>query len=152
MEQIKAYEQQFDHYLSKFRTLNEIEAKTKVPKVYIAVVGYLLVTISVFFNIYADFTVSLLSVVYPTYRLLQSIQLKDHEGVKTFGFYFALVAIWDFIEIPLLDVFSAYVPYYYVVKLGALVWMFFPGYLGANVIHGVVAPHFEKLIAEKKSE
>ncbi|KAJ3099372.1 ER membrane protein DP1/Yop1 [Phlyctochytrium planicorne] len=151
-DQVEAYRQQFDHYLSKFRTLNQLEALTKVPKVAIALVGYLLISVSVFFNIYANFTTGAIAVVYPSYRLLEAIQKKDLDGVSTFGFYFALIAAVNTVEIILLDALLAYIPYYYVAKLVGICWLFFPGYLGSKHVYALVAPQFAAFIEEPKKQ
>ncbi|KAJ3219672.1 ER membrane protein DP1/Yop1 [Dinochytrium kinnereticum] len=151
-DQFEAYRQQFDHYLSKFRTLNQLEAITKIPKVIIALVGYLAISISVFFNIYASFTTGLISVIYPTYRLLEAIQKKDQEGVNVFGFYFCLISIVNTLEIVILDTVLAYMPYYYVAKVFSLGWLFFPGYMGARTVYGFIAPHFAAFIEEPKKQ
>ncbi|KAJ3324853.1 ER membrane protein DP1/Yop1 [Blyttiomyces sp. JEL0837] len=152
MEQIEAYRQQFDHYLSKFRTLNQIEAKTQVPKVYIALAGYLLISVSVFFNLAAGLTTNLIGLIYPSYRLFEAAKKSDAEGLRVYGVYFAIFAALDTIEELFLDLITHYFPYYYVAKLVFLCWLFFPGYLGAKVIYGVAAPHFAALSAEPKAE
>ncbi|KAI8844147.1 TB2/DP1, HVA22 family-domain-containing protein [Chytridium lagenaria] len=152
MDQVEAYRQQFDHYLSKFRTLNQLEAITKVPKVAIALVGYLLISVSVFFNIYASLTTGLIGIIYPTYRLLEALQKKDQDGTFVFGFYFCVFSVVNTFEIVILDALLAYVPYYYVAKLVGICWLFFPGYLGAKHIYTFVAPHFATFIEEPKKQ
>ncbi|KAI9341540.1 TB2/DP1, HVA22 family-domain-containing protein [Zopfochytrium polystomum] len=152
MEHVEAYRVQFDQYLSKFRTLNYIEAKTKVPKVYFTLGAYFIISVSVFFNIYASLTTNTLGLLYPTYRLLLAAQKADVDNLKAFGTYFAIFALLDTIEEALLEVLLYYFPFYFVGKLVFLFWLFLPGYQGASTIYALAAPRFAALFAEPKKQ
>ncbi|KAJ3158729.1 ER membrane protein DP1/Yop1 [Geranomyces michiganensis] len=134
-----AYQQQFDNYLGKFRTLRRIEKATGVPKVYFTLAIYTLVSISVFFQIKAGFTTSLLALIYPSYRMFESSYKDDTDGLKVWATYFWFSSLVSFAELARPE---QYVPFFYVAKLVILFGMFLPGYLGAKHLHDAVAPLF----------
>ncbi|KAJ1556772.1 ER membrane protein DP1/Yop1, partial [Cladochytrium tenue] len=136
------------HYLSKFRTLNLIEARTTVPKVYIALVGYLLVSLSVFLNIFAGFTTGVLGLVYPLYRFLEAGQKGDTEGLKSFGFFFAILSLLTTVEEVFLSTILYYFPFYFVMKLVFVFWLMLPGYQGAHLLYGLVSKQFTTFTTE----
>ena len=91
-----------------------------------------MVSISVFFNIFAGFTTNILGLAYPSFRFLDAAQKGDIELLKTFGTYFTIFAAVDTLEKVILDVLIYYFPFYYVVKLVFLAWLVLPGYMVRN--------------------
>ncbi|KAI9336336.1 hypothetical protein BDR26DRAFT_491644 [Obelidium mucronatum] len=108
MEAVEIYRKQLDTHLSNYKTLNQIEEKTKVSKVYIAIAGVLFVSFSVLFNVLHVFTTNVIATVVPAIRFLDAAQKNDTETMKVFGFYFLLLSVIDVFE----DLFYDYVLYY----------------------------------------
>ena len=61
----KNYETQLDRSLSQYKTLRDAEAKTKVPKVYIALGVGSLTFFLIFFNVAGQLITNLIGWVYP---------------------------------------------------------------------------------------
>ncbi|KAJ3063309.1 ER membrane protein DP1/Yop1, partial [Rhizoclosmatium hyalinum] len=143
--QVEEYRKNLDKHLSQYKTLNQIEAQTKVNKVYIAIAGVVFVAISVLFNVLHVFTTNIIATVVPAIRFLDAAQKNDVEGMKTFGFYFLLLSLVDTFEDLFYDWILYYNPYWWAQKLILVSWLFFPQYLGAKTIYNLIAPHYAKL-------
>ena len=61
----KDYETQLDRSLSQHQLFRDAEAKTKVPKVYVALGGASLVFFLIFFNVAGQLITNLIGWVYP---------------------------------------------------------------------------------------
>ncbi|KAI8615500.1 hypothetical protein BC830DRAFT_1256280 [Chytriomyces sp. MP71] len=152
MEAVEIYRKQFDTHLSNYKTLNQIEEKTKVSKVYIALAGILFVSFSVIFNVLHVFTTNVIATVVPAVRFMEAAAKGDVEGLKTFGFYFLMLSVLDILEDLFYDYLIFYNPYFYAQKLLFVCWMFFPQYLGAKTLYNLIAPQFAQLVGAKKPE
>ncbi|RUP48017.1 TB2/DP1, HVA22 family-domain-containing protein [Jimgerdemannia flammicorona] len=73
------YHAQLDKELSKHAWLNDVEAKTKVSKVYIVLGAGSLLFIAIFFNLAGDFLTDLIGWVYPAYASFKAIESTGHD-------------------------------------------------------------------------
>ncbi|KND04651.1 uncharacterized protein SPPG_00367 [Spizellomyces punctatus DAOM BR117] len=151
MDQIQPYLQQFDNYLGKFRTLNRIEKATGVPKTYFTLAVYALTSISVFFNIFAGLTTNLLAIIYPTYRAFEASYKEDTAALKVWATYFWAIGIVNIVELGITTI-LAWFPFYYVVKVVFVFWLFLPQYFGAKLIHDAVLPQLTPFFKRAEAE
>ncbi|KAI8821644.1 TB2/DP1, HVA22 family-domain-containing protein [Fimicolochytrium jonesii] len=151
MDKITPYQQQFDNYLAKFRTLNRIEAATGVPKTYFTLAIYVLVSISVFFNIWAGLTTTVLALIYPTYRAFEASSKNDVESLKVWVTYFWFLGLLSLVELKAGTILY-YFPLYYVAKLVGTFLMFLPKYDGAKHLHDFILPHFEPFFKHNQKD
>ncbi|RKO96474.1 hypothetical protein CXG81DRAFT_14727 [Caulochytrium protostelioides] len=140
-DHVDAYLSGFDHYLRRYRTLCAVERRTGVPKVYFTLAAYVLVTISLFFDLGAAFTVSLLGWGYPTFRALAAAQRSDTASLGAWVTYFSAWALWNTLEAALTPArLTERIPFYYVIKTLFLFWMLLPKYAGAQRMHYALCP------------
>ena len=116
----------------------------------------LIFSFSLFFNIYAPITSLLLLLPYPLYRFLESSSSSSASSLTAathYGFYFALLAIIDFLERITLPYVLSYLPFYYAVKVAACAWLILPSYMGITILYGRVMEHvFVLLKAPEKAD
>ncbi|EMS22680.1 protein YOP1 [Rhodotorula toruloides NP11] len=106
-------QQKFDYYisqvdkeLSKYPTLNRLEAQTSIPKAYAVLgVGALFSTF-IFFNIFAGFLSNLLGWALPAYFSLKALESPGHDDDVQWLTYWVIFGSFTFIEslisVPLL--------------------------------------------------
>ncbi|BGP26439.1 hypothetical protein Rt10032_c11g4605 [Rhodotorula toruloides] len=146
-------QQKFDYYisqvdkeLSKYPTLNRLEAQTSIPKAYAVLgVGALFSTF-IFFNIFAGFLSNLLGWALPAYFSLKALESPGHDDDVQWLTYWVIFGSFTFIE-SLISV-VAWFPYYYVVKSLFILYLTLPSTRGAIVVHDKL---FKPLLAQRKT-
>ena len=137
MDQLKPFLAKADQYLSKCTPLVDIEKKTSIPKVYLVASLWIVISASLFTNVLAGFTFSLIALLYPGYKTLEAIQKNDPK-LKLWTFYFLLLNVFSFIE--LFDFIVELVPFYMVFKTAFVVWLTVPPYFGLLTVYDTVTP------------
>jgi len=137
MDSVLQYQQRLDRELSKYRAFNDVEKKTGVPKVYstLGVCGFLFILI--FFDLGAQLIVNLVGFIYPAYqsfKALETFRKTDDTQWLTYWVVFGFFNIVEYFEASLLF----YIPFYYMFKLGFVLWLFLPFTRGADKIYGSV--------------
>lgn len=61
----KEYERRMDRNLSRYKSFRDAEARTKIPKVYLALGGVFVIFILIFFNVATPLITNLIGWVYP---------------------------------------------------------------------------------------
>lgn len=61
----KEYDRRMDRNLSRYKPFRDAEARTKIPKVYLALGGVFVIFILIFFNVAAPLITNLIGWVYP---------------------------------------------------------------------------------------
>lgn len=98
-------------------------------QIYSVTVVYLLTTISLFFNIYAAFTTTLLGTIYPAYKFLEAGHRNDTEGLKGWGAYFVVVSTLVTLADLGAEMWIKRLPFYWVAKMVILYWLAAPQYM-----------------------
>lgn len=124
METIQPHITKFDKFLSQYKFLSDIEKSSSIPKVYlVATVGFIL-SLSIIFDVFAEWTVGLLALVYPLHTSLKAITKSDANATKSWLLYFCIISVWSFIDMGGLP--SKIIPYYYPVKSLVIIWLIAP--------------------------
>jgi len=138
-EKVHYYHAQLDKELSRYPVLNQLEARTQVPKTY-AVLGVLgLFTSLIFFNIFAGFLSNLVGWLIPTYFSMKAIETPqsgdDIQWLTYWTVYGGFTVLENLVE-P-----TVWFPYYFIFKTVFIVWLLLPSTKGAQqVYHAVVKP------------
>ncbi|KAJ2631456.1 ER membrane protein DP1/Yop1 [Coemansia sp. RSA 1290] len=124
----------FDSQLAKVPAAQQFQSKTGVPKVYgaagVAGVGLLLV----FFNLGAALLVNLVGFGYAAYASMCAIESPGKEDDAQWLTYWTVFGLCN-----VLEYFTGFLlywfPFYYVIKLGFLIWLMLPNTRGAERLY-----------------
>ncbi|KAJ2658279.1 ER membrane protein DP1/Yop1 [Coemansia sp. RSA 1199] len=123
-----------DTHLAKVPLAQAFQEKTRVPKVYgaagVAGLGLLLV----FLNIGAALLVNLTGFGYAAFASMQAIETRGQTDDAQWLTYWVVFGMFN-----VLEYFAGFVvywfPFYYLTKLGFLVWLMMPGTRGAERLY-----------------
>jgi receptor expression-enhancing protein 5/6 len=126
MEAIKPHITKFDTFLSQYKFLLDIEKSSSIPKVYLVTTIGLLLSMSVIFDVFAEWTVGILALAYPLHSALKAITKSDANATKSWLLYFSIMAVWSFIDMGGLP--AKIIPYYHPVKSLVIIWLTAPNF------------------------
>ncbi|KAJ2880333.1 ER membrane protein DP1/Yop1 [Coemansia aciculifera] len=128
------YFEQADRALSCIPLARTFEAKTGVPKVYGGVGVATLVFSLVFFNIGAPLLVNLTGFGYAAYASFEAIESPGKEDDVQWLTYWVVYGLCNVVEY-FTGMVTYWIPFYYVFKLGFLVWLMMPATRGAERLY-----------------
>ena len=116
--------------------MNLIYEKTGIKGIY--VIFFLIgAIIFVYFNIFENLITNLVGTVYPAFWTIKSIEKDDLSEQKNWLTYWAVFGFFI-----LIDMFSPiivkFIPFYLVMKILFLIWMFMPGTNGSKLFYEIV--------------
>lgn len=113
--------------------MNLIQEKTGIKGIYVILILVLSV-ILVYFKLFESIITNLVGTAYPAFWTIKSIELNSANDQKKWLTYW--VVFGSFI---LVDMFSVvivkFVPFYFVLKILFLIWLFMPGSNGCTIIY-----------------
>jgi len=125
------YIKAFEDELKKNPILHTIEAKAKVPPLFLVLGVGLVVFILLAFNIGGELISNLIGFAYPAFASLTAIEsatAKDETRFwLSYWIVFALLNVIEFIDL-------SFIPLYYIFRLAFIVWLFAPQTKGAAII------------------
>ncbi|KAI9503423.1 ER membrane protein DP1/Yop1 [Coemansia spiralis] len=138
MEQARQYHDRYyeslDRSLSRLPVATMFQEKTGVPKVYGALSVALVWVTLVFFNIGAPLLVNLVGFGYAAYQTVGALESPGKEDDRQWLSYWVVFALFN-----VLEYFAGFLlywfPFYYVAKLGFLVWLMAPATRGAERLY-----------------
>ena len=127
-----------------------IQKQTGIKGIYV-VIGLIISVILVYFNIFDSIITNLVGTLYPAFWTIKSIEKNYTVEQKNWLTYWAVFAFF-----VLIDMFSPiivkFVPFYLVLKILFLIWMFMPGFYGCNFIYNKIVKKifqkYEKILDE----
>ena len=113
--------------------MNLIREKTGIKGSYVIIflIGSI---IFVYFNIFENLITNLVGTVYPSFWTIKAIESKNKNDIKkwlTYWIVFGVFIIIDFFNIIIVKIF----PYYFLMKIMFLIWLFMPGSNGCTIIY-----------------
>jgi hypothetical protein len=126
MEAIKPHITKFDKYLSQYKFLTDIEKNSSIPKVYLVATLGVILSMSILFDVLAEWTVGLLALVFPLHNALKAINKSDANATKSWLFYFTIMSVWSFCDVG--GLLAKIIPYYYPVKSLVIIWLIAPNF------------------------
>ena len=116
--------------------MNLIQEKTGIKGIYV-VFGLLVSVILVYLNIFDSVITNLVGTLYPAFWTIKSIENDNLQEQKNWLIYWAVFGFFI-----LIDMFSPiivkFVPFYLVMKILFLIWMFMPGSNGSKMVYGLI--------------
>ena len=113
-----------------------IQEKTGIKGIYV-VIGLVLSVIFVYLNIFDSIITNLVGTLYPAFWTIKSIENDDLQDQKNWLTYWAV-----FGSFILVDMFSPiivkFIPFYFVMKILFLIWLFMPGSSGCKIIYNLI--------------
>ena len=113
-----------------------IQEKTGIKGIYV-VIGLILSVIFVYLNIFDTIITNLVGTLYPAFWTIKSIENDDLQDQKNWLTYWAV-----FGSFILVDMFSPiivkFIPFYFVMKILFLIWLFMPGSGGCKIIYNLI--------------
>ena len=116
--------------------MNLIQQKTGIKGIYVVLVLILSVVL-VYYNIFDSVITNLVGTLYPAFWTIKSIEKDDLSEQKNWLTYWAVFGFFI-----LIDMFSPiivkFIPFYLVMKILFLIWMFMPGTNGSKLFYEIV--------------
>ncbi len=116
--------------------MNLIQEKTGIKGIYV-VLGLIISVILVYLNIFDSVITNLVGTLYPAFWTIKSIEKDNLQEQKNWLIYWAVFGFFI-----LIDMFSPiivkFVPFYLVMKILFLIWMFMPGSNGSKMVYGLI--------------
>ena len=127
--------------------MNIIQEKTGIKGIYV-VLGLIVCVILVYLNIFDSVITNLVGTLYPAFWTIKSIEKNDFSEQKNWLTYWAVFSFF-----VLIDMFSPiivkFVPFYLVLKILFVIWMFMPGTNGSKLFYNKVV---KKILKKYSSE
>jgi len=128
------YRKQIEAELNKIEPLNQLEKKIHIPKIYI-VLGTAVVALGLLLvNVAASLVANLVGFVYPAYASFKALESPGDEDDKLWLTYWVVYSSFSVLEF-FSDWLLFWLPFYFLLKLIFLVYLFVPRYKGAVVIY-----------------
>jgi len=143
------YVDQLDETLSKFDSLNQLEAKTGVRRAYLVLGAGLFLVSFILFGFGSSPLCNLVGFVYPIYQSYKALKTATKEDDSQWLTYWIVYGFLTLVE-SFTDFFLFWIPFYYFVKIAFLVWCFLPQFKGATWLYqnaiGPLLNRYEKAI------
>ncbi|KAK9727355.1 ER membrane protein DP1/Yop1 [Basidiobolus ranarum] len=134
MDKVRHYQAQLEKELNKYPIFQQLEQKTGVPKTYaVGACGGLFV-LFIFFNIAGSLLTNLVGWVYPAYASFKAIESHTKEDDTQWLTYWTVYGFVNVLEY-FSDALLYWIPFYYLFKLGALLWLLLPQFKGAEYVY-----------------
>ena len=129
----------------KWKEINKsIKDKTGIDGIFVIIFLSLCVLL-VYLGIFESLITSLVGTLYPGFSTIKAIQKnKDKKEWLTYWIIFGSFLIFDMFSTIIIKV----VPYYFVVKIIFLIWMFIPGSNGCQIVYDFLISKVMKIIEQ----
>ncbi|DBA00107.1 TPA: hypothetical protein N0F65_000398 [Lagenidium giganteum] len=149
MDKLLEYKDSISKRLERYEKIVELEKQTGVDKFYIFCAGAVLAGILLFVVGGANLVVNLVGFVYPAYMSFKALSSPGENDDTQWLTYWVVYAFFNITE-QFTDILLSWIPFYFFIKVGFLVWCYHPSTLGSNVIYQniikpYVAPHVSKI-------
>jgi receptor expression-enhancing protein 5/6 len=145
---------QLDKNLSSYPALNDLEAKTKVPKAYAALGLGASFILLIFFNFFglASPISNLVGWVLPAYWSCLALESPSPADDIHWLTYWVIFGLLNFLESAGLRLILYYIPYYFVMKTVFTLWLMSPQFRGGEVMYrNFVQKAFRTITSTAKS-
>lgn len=119
-----------------------IEEKTGIPAKYIYI-GLSICLISVCIGYLEKYISCLVGIVIPMICSIRTLESKDRDDTKQWLTYWIVFGTFSFIDLFTFGLFH-YIPFYFLLKIIFLIWLFMPNTRGASKIYDTIISKFFK--------
>jgi len=134
MEKISSASAGMDRDLGEIAWLRDLEERTMIPKMLIALVGAIVSFVTLYVTIGPALLCNLVGFVYPAYASFKAIETEEKEDDTQWLTYWVVYAVFNLLE-SFVDIVLFWFPFYFSFKLGFLVWLFLPNIRGAEYLY-----------------
>ena len=113
-----------------------IQDKTGIKGIYV-VIGLIISLILVYLNIFDTIITNLLGTLYPAFWTIKSIENNDLIEQKNWLTYWAVFSFFILLDM-LSPIIIKFIPFYFVMKIMFLIWLFMPGTHGCKFIYNLI--------------
>ena len=130
--------------------MNLIQEKTGIKGIYV-VLGLIVSVILVYYNIFDSVITNLVGTLYPAFWTIKSIEKDDLSEQKNWLTYWAVFSFFVLIDM-FSPIFVKFIPFYLVLKILFLIWMFMPGTNGNKFMYNKVVKKILKKYEKEADE
>ena len=130
--------------------MNLIQEKTGIKGIYV-VLGLIVSVILVYLNIFDSVITNLVGTLYPAFWTIKSIEKNDLSEQKNWLTYWAVFGFFVLIDM-FSPIFVKFIPFYLVLKILFLIWMFMPGTNGNKFMYNKVVKKILKKYEKEADE
>jgi receptor expression-enhancing protein 5/6 len=123
--------------LKKIDAVKKLGEQAGFEPVYIVGGASLFAILVMYFLFGAGLLCNLVGFAYPTYASIKALETPETDDDKQWLTYWVLYAGFSIIE-HFTDPVLYWIPFYFSIKLGLLLWMMLPGQRGATYIYGAI--------------
>ena len=123
------------------KPLTNVSRKVGVGKAYVALAFAAIPLLVIFVMGSGNFIIDLIGFVYPMYGSIKAIESKDKDDDTLWLSYWLVFCVFKIVE-GVADVLISAIPFYFLGKLGFLVWCYNPSTKGARVVYESVIKPF----------
>eukprot|EP01070_Trichotokara_eunicae_P009458 Trichotokara_eunicae@DN6087_c0_g1_i1.p1 len=128
-----------DKYFGDFHTVVRVAQVLNIRPVYVPIAA--LCALCITFGIFQTVITGAVGFFYPAWKSFKAIESQDKNDDKQWLTYWVVYAFFSFIEI-FGDTLLFWVPFYYVVKIVFLLWLFLPSFMGATWVYNKILRPF----------
>ena len=130
--------------------MNLIQEKTGIKGIYV-VLGLIVSVILVYLNIFDSVITNLVGTLYPAFWTIKKIEKNDLFEQRNWLTYWAVFSFFVLIDM-FSPIFVKFIPFYLVLKILFLIWMFMPGTNGNKFMYNKVVKKILKKYEKEADE
>ena len=120
--------------LEKFQNqMDLIQEKTGIKGIFV-ILGLFIAVIFVYFNIFDSIITNLVGTVYPAFWTIKSLEQNSIEEQKKWLTYWVVFGAFIIVDMGS-PVIVKFIPFYFVLKILFLMWLFMPGSNGCTIVY-----------------
>ena len=129
------------------KQMNLIQEKTGIKGIFV-ILGLFLCVLFVYFNIFDSIITNLVGTLYPLFWTIKSLEQKKIEEQKKWLTYWVVFAFFILVDMSSI-VIVKFIPFYFVIKILFLMWLFMPGSSGCEIIYYLVVKKIFRYYEDK---
>ena len=129
------------------KQMNLIQEKTGIKGIFV-ILGLVLCVVFVYFNILDTIITNLVGTLYPAFWTIKSLEqnlLEEQKKWLTYWVVFGSFIIIDMSSVVIVK----FIPFYFVLKILFLIWLFMPGSNGCTIIYYLVVKKIFRYYEDK---
>ena len=122
------------------KQMNLIQEKTGIKGIFV-ILGLVLCVIFVYFNIFDSIITNLVGTLYPLFWTIKSLEQHIYEEQKKWLTYWVVFGSFIIVDMSSV-VIVKFIPFYFVIKILFLIWLFMPGSGGCEIVYYLVVKKY----------